>query len=468
MDLVLGDVSFNNLNLLINDGDSQFATMNDVNQNFPIGNGSGTSAFIESFPAAFYVDVNNDNARDLIVSPNTNNNAEDFESIMLFLNTASDNSPSFEFQQTNFLQEQTLDFGTGAYPAILDYNNDGLKDLIIGNYGYHQDNNPSSQLALLRNIGSPIEPHFEVVDRDFANLSMLALDTAIGASVNGLSPAFADLDDDGDQDLILGDSNGRIHYFKNTASIGSEPQFELENVNFYSIDINQYASPFLFDMNEDGLVDLVIGKVDGTLSYAQNNGTATNPVFDVLTNNFGSVSVSNNDGSYGFSKPFIYKENEEINLLVGSESGRIYHYNGITNNISGTFNLVDSYFHGIDEGKNCAIVFDDFTNDNKRDLVLGMQTGGLLYYKNEAFSNNYSELIQSDIDIYPNPSSSFLIIEPKNVSTKISIYSIIGRLITSQEINGTTKINVKDYEPSTYLVRIEQPQRAFWKKIIIK
>ena len=98
----------------------------------------------------------------MVVSPNTNNNAEDFESIYLFLNTGLDNAPIFEFEQRNFLQDYTLDFGTAAYPKMIDYNNDGLKDLIIGNYGYHDGNNPSSQLALLRNIGSANRTKFRV------------------------------------------------------------------------------------------------------------------------------------------------------------------------------------------------------------------------------------------------------------------------------------------------------------------
>ena len=40
-------------------------------------------------------------------------------------------------------------------PTFFDYNNDGLKDLVIGNYGYHNPNdNPTSSLALLENIGN--------------------------------------------------------------------------------------------------------------------------------------------------------------------------------------------------------------------------------------------------------------------------------------------------------------------------
>ena len=52
-----------------------------VNQQFPIGYGSIINAEINSFPAAFYVDINNDEAKDLVVCPNTENNSENFESI---------------------------------------------------------------------------------------------------------------------------------------------------------------------------------------------------------------------------------------------------------------------------------------------------------------------------------------------------------------------------------------------------
>ena len=466
MDLILGDVSFNNLNLLVNGGNSQNANMISVNQNFPIGNGSNISAEISSFPAAFHLDVNNDNIKDLVVSPNTENNSENFESIMVFLNTAEDNNPSFQYTQNNFLQNKTLDFGSGAYPATIDYNNDGLKDLIIGNYGYFSNSNPSSQLALLRNIGSQTEPNFEVIDRDFGGLGTIPLDTILNQSVKGIFPTLADLDNDGDVDLIVGDNNGKIHFFKNIANSGQDAEFELQNVNFFNIDIGQHSTPFLFDMNGDNLFDLIIGQVDGTISYAENSGTLYEPIFNTINEDFGGISVNNDESLYGFSTPYVYAENNEINILIGSESGQIYHYRSVNNDLSFNFELVSDDFQNLSQGKNTALVYEDFTNDGKRDMFLGMQSGGLFYFVNDSVSSDL-EIIKDNyqLKIYPNPTNNYLTIETTNES-QILIYSNIGHLIFDKKIYGTSTLDISFLSTSYYLINIKQEGYSEWRKII--
>ena len=468
MDFILGDVSFNNLNLLINGGDSQNASMVSVNQDFPLGNGSDISAEINSFPAAFYLDVNNDNVRDLVISPNTNNNAENFESVMVFLNTGADNNPIFEFSQKDFLQDNTLDFGSGAYPAVIDYNNDGLKDLLIGNYGYFNNSNPSSQLALLRNIGSQTEPNFEVINRDYGGLSSIALDTILNETVNGLYPTLADLDNDGDVDMVLGDNNGKLHYFKNNADDGQDAFFELETVNFFSIDIGQHATPFLYDINNDNLYDLIIGQVNGTLSYAENTGTANDPIYNSLMEDFGGISVNNDESLYGFSTPYVFEQNNEINILIGSESGRIYHYRSVDNNLSNNFDLISDDFQGINEGKNTAVLFEDFTADNKRDLFLGMETGGLFYFKNDSNATSTNKNIyKSSIDIFPNPFNNFIKIDTDK-ETIVSIYTSLGRLVQKEQIYQSSSISLGHLPSTYYFVHIQQENVSEWKRIIKK
>jgi hypothetical protein len=467
-DILLGDVSFNNINLLTNGGTIQEANMIEANQQFPIGFGTNISGEINSFPAMYYVDINKDSKKDLIVSPNIANNSENFESIKLFTNTGEDNAPLFEFTQNNFLQDKTIDFGSGAYPCVMDYNNDGLKDLLVGNFGYFDSGDQLSQLALFKNIGTNEQPAFELIDRDFGGLSNIALNTTLNITVSGLTPTIGDLDNDGDDDLIVGDSNGKLHYFKNIALSGNIAQFQLETVNYFDIDVGQFAAPFLFDINQDNLLDLVIGKLNGTISVALNQGSSTEPSFNVLEDNVGNVNVSNDEGTYGFSKPFLYKENDNMEMLVASESGYIYHYNNL-NNLNESFNLVTTTFQNIKDGINASVVFEDFNADNKRDLFLGNESGGLIYFENTDVSNGSFIQAQNNIefDFFPNPNNGLIFIKTTQL-TKLEIFNLIGQKVYESEINSPQSLELSHLKSGTYFLKVYQNKNSKIDKIIIQ
>ena len=82
--MILGDVSFNNLNLLGNGGDNQNAFMVSVDSVFPQNHNSTIAANMHVYPATYYVDVTNDGVKDLIVTTNSENNSENFEIICHF------------------------------------------------------------------------------------------------------------------------------------------------------------------------------------------------------------------------------------------------------------------------------------------------------------------------------------------------------------------------------------------------
>ena len=230
-DIVLGDISFSNLNLLINGGDSTSANMISVDSMFPQNNSNTIPASMDIFPAAYYLDLTDDGIKDLIVTSNSENNSENFTSCWLFNNSGSNSNIDLNFYQNNFLQNDMIDLGSGSYPTFFDHNNDGLLDIIVGNYGYHQSGgNPLSSLALFENTGTLNEPKFNLVNRDWQNISSINLNVNLNIAALNLCPTFGDLDGDSDKDMILGDANGKLHFFENT---GSNPSnFVLSEVEY--------------------------------------------------------------------------------------------------------------------------------------------------------------------------------------------------------------------------------------------
>ncbi|RMG82325.1 MAG: T9SS C-terminal target domain-containing protein [Bacteroidetes bacterium] len=366
-DLIVGDISAKILIALTNGGDSSFADMVSVDTLFPADN----PVQMDVFPAGYYVDVDNDNIKDLIVSPNATNTIENYQSAWFFKNNGTDNNPAFQFIQNNFFQSQMLEFGTASFPAVTDINQDGLDDIIVGNYGYYANGSFNGRLAYLQNTGNLQKPKFKLVTDDFMLIGFY--------NYNALAPAFGDLDGDGDQDMLIGELSGKLHYFENTSGAGNPANYVLASSSYFGIDIGDNPVPQIVDVDNDGLLDLLIGERGGTINFFKNYGTSTTPSFNSTPDNdfFGGIDVMKNCCT-GYSVPFLYKTSVDTLLYVGSEFGKIYIYNGISTNPNDTFNLIDSIEIGVNR---LAFALSDFNKDNKLEMIVGELGGGLSYYQ---------------------------------------------------------------------------------------
>lgn len=332
-DLVVGGLGFNNMNILINNGNATTANIGSQDMTFPANFGNTDAIDIYTFPAAFLADINNDGQDDLIASPNQQNNGHNYHSSHLYMNTSSTAGFNLDFIKNNFLQDQMIELGTSAYPVFFDYDQDGLLDLLIGGKGYFVSTGGySSQLAYYRNTGTATEPAFTLQTRDVANISSLNL--------GNVAPTFGDIDGDGDDDMIIGAVNGQVHYFENSAGAGNPCNFSLTTPGFQGINIQgQYATPCLYDVDGDQLLDLVIGGKSGKLCYYHNNGTATSPNFVLTDSNFGSVDMAKFGSSDGYSAPFLFENSGKLLLLVGSESGDVNLYDEISEVVANPTNI---------------------------------------------------------------------------------------------------------------------------------
>jgi hypothetical protein len=462
VDIVLGDVDFPNLTQLINGGSSINGQISSYDRGFPT---STTPVNLVLFPASFYLDVNNDGIKDLLVSPNAPNVSENFQSIWYYQNLNKNDSALFQFKQNNFLLDGMIDVGEGAFPVMFDYDKDGKTDLFIGNHGYYgEGGNFSSGIAFFRNTGSQSNPSFDLVTRDFANISSLGF--------RRVFPAFGDLDGDGDMDMLIGEQNGRLHYFENIAGSGSVPSYQLTGPQWFNINIGQNSTPQLFDVNGDGQLDLIIGERNGSLNFIPNSGSINSPNFKLtdLIEFWGKMDVRKPSFVVGNSIPFIYSDGDDLKLLVGSEMGTIFLFDDITNNLTGTFNKVSDFVGNISEGYNASPTMADLDNDGQPELIVGNYAGGVtLYGYDSAVSINNKIVKDLLFNIFPVPASNHLYFETFYYHQgELVIYNSSGQRVLQKKMDSSSEIiDISIFAPGFYLVKFSNANGYSFKKIII-
>jgi hypothetical protein len=450
-DLLLGDIAYRTMILLSNGGTATNANVTAQESPWP-----SNTLFVNLsvFPAASYVDIDHDGKRDLFVSPNSEGGSENLRCIWYYNNVGTDASPIFEHVQKDLFVKNSLDFGEGSMPTFFDYNQDGLKDIVVGNYGYFENNGTyRPQLALYENVGTSAEAQYKLVTSDLANLSTLS-----GNALN-FFPSFGDVDGDGDGDMLIGASDGRIFYYVNTALAGEAANFAFVSPTFQNIDIGTYAAPQLVDVEGDGLLDLLIGSREGRIHYYHNSGTPQNMILDFVTNTFGNVTTAIPGDPSGFSTPCFFKKTGISYLLCGSQNGRISLYSGIDGNLEGNFILEDSLVLGDRIGERTTITVADINSDGFLDALVGNYAGGINFFEG-VFASGVSQDVSLNhgIRIFPNPSRTVNISSRDSFIETMQIFDIQGRVIYNQEFSkGLTRVEFDgtNFTEGMYLIKVQ-------------
>jgi hypothetical protein len=224
--------------------------------------------------------------------------------------------------------------GSGeAKPALADLDSDGDLDLLVGSVytgsitAYENTGDSSTPIWTVHNgwnLAGPTRPALADLDGD-GDYDLMAdnhayentgdsssptwtANSSWDAPLTG-SPALADLDGDGDFDLLIGGSDGIAHAYENTGD-SSSPSWTA-NSAWDTPDVGTYAAPAFADLDDDGDPDLLIadGSTGNIYGY-ENTGTGT-----YKTSGTFESSVIDTGGNQGYDT-LDYTVVERVNTTI--------------------------------------------------------------------------------------------------------------------------------------------------------
>lgn len=471
-ELFLGDISFPNITLLTNGGNAKTAWMNKQDNYFPMYD---FPVDLPSFPASFALDVNQDSLKDLIFAPNAIFNSIDEGAFLYYKNIGTKDKAVFTLVEKNFLTDNTLDIGKGASPTFADINGDGLLDMVVGNYGnFKEPGVYPSGLFYFENNGSYAKPSFILKDSNFLSLNRF------NSVSRDFSPVFADMDGDGDEDVLIGDESGQLFYGENMAGKGKPLKIDQFVYPFMDIDVGLYATPFIFDVNTDGLPDLLVGERGGNINYFQNIGSKSRPFFDANAdimpnaNRWGGVNTNKPGYLNGSTAPIMFYTSEGLRLLTGSDDKGLLLYE--VSEANQKFNLIENGLNSLKNGFQVKPALADLNNDGLYELLVGNARGGLQLYQTswKKLTTNTKEInnaAEEQIIVYPNPSDDFIHLKYASANSfskgKISIFDVLGRcLLQWKNYIENSPINISTLPNGFYKIQIEDGLKKYYTPFI--
>lgn len=268
-----------------------------------------------------------------------------------------------------------VDVGNDAQIALADLDNDGDLDLASGS--------KCNNFYYYRNTGTATSPAFMHITGSANPFS--------GLCRSNSSVDFIDWDKDGDLDMVSGDNDGRLYYYKNTGT-ATAPHFAAAPTpnTFSSLgDLGSYSNAEFVDWDNDGNIDMFVVLGNGTIKYFRNNGNNTGFTQKTGADNPFNMGYTGCNGSIAFTD---VDGDGDLDAVVGNQSGGgngknylVYYERTGANTVVKRSSSSNNPFYNIKPG-NCSgdadPDFADVDGDGDMDLVVGAGNGKVYYYPN--------------------------------------------------------------------------------------
>ena len=256
-----------------------------------------------------------------------------------------------------------IDVGAESAPALADLDADGDLDLLLGNK-IEADDETTGSVTWFENVGSAEAPAF--ADRGALSIS----------GTFHLAPAVADLDDDGLPDIVIGTWQNQIQWWRNIGT-ADRPDFELADSALVSITRGSNTTPTLGDLDSDGDLDLLIGEASGQLNYYRNDGSPSAPSFTLVSDELGWIDVGRR------AAPLLYDLDGDgiLELIIGDQDGDVELWRQVEGDEL-SFEEITSEMLTISD-LYAAPALGDLDGDGEPELLVGGAGGGVRWFQIE-------------------------------------------------------------------------------------
>lgn len=357
-------------------------------------------------------DIDRDNDFDLIYG-------SDGGRIFMYENTGDSAAASFAYNSAYFSLIQNA--GGASTVSFADFDGDGDQDFISGNF--------YGDINYFENRGSAGEPVFRYTNAPFSNIN-------VGSIYN--NPVFVDLHNDGDYDIVSGALNGTLKCYVNNGSSFSE-----NSSIFNGITVSGWSTCSFADIDGDGDPDLIMnGESAGDFKFYVNSGNNQFVEYPDLITGLTPPTRS----AVRFADP---DADGDYDLIFGRVFGQISFFENTGDATNPEFAENSDLFDGIEVLQNACADFADLNGDTKPDMIIGEYNGGFTMYQNNfaVTSMNSKHNLPGEFSLsqnYPNPfnpSTNIEFVSTINGQGSISVYDILGKLVNFEEVNISAGVN---------------------------